>query len=343
MQCSHSSGSASPGPRSISGTASAIGLSLLLSLLTIFLLCSATNAAATTPTTAPALVINPAYAPPGSNIFLWGSGFDPYSSIDIYFDAIHLAITTTDGAGAFGGGSIQGGFAVPVPVSAIPGNHWIAATEHSGQKMARKQFLVRTDWAQFHFDAGHSGLNPYENVLGPANVAGLKPNWKYHTGGYGTSPVVANGAVYVPSNNGNLYALNATTGELLWTYTIAVAGPGVDYSPAVANGVVYVGPADGSLYALNSANGALLWTFPGAVTPPTVANGVVYFGCGSYVCAVNATTGAPLWQYTNIEGISDLAVGNGYVYFGSRDPATGTRVPSTCLTPAPELCCGATS
>jgi len=56
-----------------------------------------------------------------------------------------------------------------------------------------------------------------------------------------SSPAVANGVVYVGSGS-NVYALNASTGALLWTYTTA---SGVSSSPAVANGAVYVGSGGG--------------------------------------------------------------------------------------------------
>ncbi len=49
---------------------------------------------------------------------------------------------------------------------------------------------------------------------------------------------MANGVVYVGSSDDNVYALNASTGALLWKYT---TGNYVDSSPAVANGVVYIG------------------------------------------------------------------------------------------------------
>jgi outer membrane protein assembly factor BamB len=56
---------------------------------------------------------------------------------------------------------------------------------------------------------------------------------------------VANGVVYVGSYDGNVYALNASTGAKLWSY---LAGGG-DSSPAVANGVLYVGSRDYHVYA----------------------------------------------------------------------------------------------
>ena len=48
-----------------------------------------------------------------------------------------------------------------------------------------------------------------------------------------------------------LYALNATTGALLWSFT---AGGFVYSSPAAADGVVYVGSYNGNVYALGLAN-----------------------------------------------------------------------------------------
>jgi outer membrane protein assembly factor BamB len=57
---------------------------------------------------------------------------------------------------------------------------------------------------------------------------------------------VANGVVYVGSDDYNVYALNAKTGAKLWSYT---TGSVVESSPAVANGVVYVGSDDGNVYA----------------------------------------------------------------------------------------------
>jgi outer membrane protein assembly factor BamB len=94
--------------------------------------------------------------------------------------------------------------------------------------------------------------------------------------------------VYIGSSDGNLYALNANTGEKLWNYATG-GGP---TSPAVANGVVYIGAdvpgccgeSEGeNLYALNASTGVKLWSFrprtkSGAGISPAVANGMVFFG-----------------------------------------------------------------
>jgi outer membrane protein assembly factor BamB len=71
-----------------------------------------------------------------------------------------------------------------------------------------------------------------------------------------SSPGVANGVVFVGSNDGNIYAFDASGSDgcsgtpksclPLWT---GMTGAGVQSSPAIANGMVYVGSQDGKLYA----------------------------------------------------------------------------------------------
>jgi outer membrane protein assembly factor BamB len=144
--------------------------------------------------------------------------------------------------------------------------------------------------------------------------------WSFATGNSVTSsPAVANGVVYVGSTDDNVYALNAATGAELWSYT---TGNAVTSSPAVANGAVYIGSDDYNLYALNAATGALLWSFlTGPFSAPAVANGVVYIGSfNSNVYALNAATGAFLWSFHTGNLVdSSPAVANGVVYVGSVD------------------------
>jgi eukaryotic-like serine/threonine-protein kinase len=62
--------------------------------------------------------------------------------------------------------------------------------------------------------------------------------------------VVSDGVIYIGSYDHKLYALDAVTGDILWTYT---TGGGIAYSPTVANGMVYVGSNDGNIYAFKSS------------------------------------------------------------------------------------------
>src|SRR6201986_3365823 len=91
------------------------------------------------------------------------------------------------------------------------------------------------NWPQFHSDPCHTGYNASESILSPANVGNLVLDWKYDTGisVYVSSPAMANGVVYFGADDYKFYALNASSGIKLWSYT---TGNTVYASPAVANG-----------------------------------------------------------------------------------------------------------
>ena len=60
------------------------------------------------------------------------------------------------------------------------------------------------------------------------------------------------------SYDDKVYALNASTGTKLWSYTTR----GVVFSsPAFVNGVVYVGSGDSNLYALSTSTGTKIWSY----------------------------------------------------------------------------------
>ena len=108
-----------------------------------------------------------------------------------------------------------------------------------------------------------------------------------------SSPAVANGVVYVGSDDNKVYALNAATGIKIWSYS---TGGSVVSSPAVVNGVVYVGSEDDNVYALNAATGVKIWSYETGDevdSSPAVVNGIVYIGSDDYnVYALNAATGS---------------------------------------------------
>ena len=174
------------------------------------------------------------------------------------------------------------------------------------------------DWPMFRHDPAHSGVA--DEVVEPP----LELLWKYKTGNKViSSPAISGGIVYVGSYDGNVYALDATTGELKWKYKVE---DNIYSSPAVSGGVVYVGAHnnDNNIYALNAETGALEWKYKtiGCVpSSPAVSNGVVYFGSwGNNVYALDAKTGAVKWNY-QVENVvlSSPTVSGGVVYVGSHD------------------------
>jgi outer membrane protein assembly factor BamB len=63
---------------------------------------------------------------------------------------------------------------------------------------------------------------------------------------------VAGNIVYFGSYDDHVYALNATSGTLVWKHR---TGGHIESGPAIAAGAVYVGSDDGRLYALNASAG----------------------------------------------------------------------------------------
>lgn len=175
-----------------------------------------------------------------------------------------------------------------------------------------------------------------DHSINPTNVKRLTTKWVFTTGGdVSATPTVCGNAVYFPDWKGNLYAVNASNGHLIWSHKIAhyngAAGSVARVSPAVdqENDQLIIGDVLSETQAHNGANvmavdrktGALHWitqveTHLAAIITgsPVVFAGVAYVGVSSieeglaipttYPCcsfrgsvvALNAKTGAILWK-----------------------------------------------
>jgi polyvinyl alcohol dehydrogenase (cytochrome) len=185
-----------------------------------------------------------------------------------------------------------------------------------------------TDWPMYGFDLLRSRFNSTEGLINTNTVSQLDVRWFFSTGsGTGAvsaSPSVVDGVAYVGSWNGNMYALDAFSGQPLWTFNINDPNPGdrngfpgIQSSAAVSGGMVYFGGADGNVYALDAQTGTLVWktslgnpdtTVEGAHvwSSPALFDGKVYVGKSSHLdnpCvrgalfALDATTGAEVWRF----------------------------------------------
>lgn len=114
------------------------------------------------------------------------------------------------------------------------------------------------------------------------NTAGT-PIWSHPT----TRPVSASpafgtaaGIIYAAAWDSNVYALNAATGDLLWTFF---------------------------------AGGLAL-----SVSPVVDASGTVFIGSNLAMWGISGVTGVPLWTINNMPSIvySSAAIGNGTLYVG---------------------------
>ena len=140
-----------------------------------------------------------------------------------------------------------------------------------------------------------------------------------------SSPVVANGLVYVTSENAlgstvTLFCINASTGTQVWSTT------GTFLNFALANGYIYIDQAIepnlpgaalpfflGSISCLNASAGVYLWNqaYNFEVGMPVIGGGIVYFEAANLTFALNALTGAQIWNYTGIGNYFDSPVLDG--------------------------------
>lgn len=252
---------------------------------------------------------------PTSIVQVGGFGFGISESVMLSFDANAVGVATTDSNGTFS-------TSITVPGDALPGNHSIGAVGQTSAITAQGSFLVQTNWQQFGFDSGHTGFNPYENVLSTSSVQGLTLAWSHKAVNvhYAAPPAVADGLVFAATSNDQLLALNATSGSVVWI----VSNPGYLYTaPEVVNGIVYAASYDGTLSAFAEQTGNILWKISNPqnslFSQPAVAGGTLYVGSDK-LYAFNAASGVLLWSYAPAAlFFGRTAVANNIVYTGASD------------------------
>lgn len=170
---------------------------------------------------------------------------------------------------------------------------------------------------------GHdpAGTRATDGGIDSGSVSALTELWSFDVGGpVSATPVIAGGATYVGSYDGNLYARDLFSGAELWTYATgtAVLEPnlqidlGITGSAAVTGNAVYVGDAAANVHAIDRQSGQLRWRVQvdrqlnaSIWSSPVFANGVLYVGVASIakeagfrgsVVALDAETGERRWQ-----------------------------------------------
>ncbi|MFZ1081368.1 MAG: PQQ-binding-like beta-propeller repeat protein [Candidatus Kryptoniota bacterium] len=164
--------------------------------------------------------------------------------------------------------------------------------------------------------------------------------WAFKTGApVYSSPTYDGGSIYIGSDDGYLYRLDASTGAMVWKFQTSGI---IRCKPAIADSVVYFESDDGNLYGIDQNSGAKIWSLDignniRRVLPsltattgnywdymqssPCVDSGVVYVGSGdSSFYAVDAQSGTLKWKTKTGNIIrSSPCVCEGMVYVGSWD------------------------
>lgn len=140
--------------------------------------------------------------------------------------------------------------------------------------------------------------------------------------GTAMEPIVADGRLFVATHCGNLYAIQAESGEPLWRF--AAHGPFLQ-SPAVAGELVVAASADGMLWGLEAATGMRVWQWfgghAGFSASPTIAGPLVLIGTrGGDFVAVSLATGKLVWrQAWKVPIRQTAAVADGQVFVIAED------------------------
>jgi quinohemoprotein ethanol dehydrogenase len=176
------------------------------------------------------------------------------------------------------------------------------------------------------------------NQITTGNVATLKEAWHIHlNSGKGTqyrgeaTPLVYGGIMYMVTGNDDVFAIDATNGNVLWTYNDG-PHPGLTNvccgwdarGLAIGDGKVFVAELDGKVLALDQATGGLLWSATNGryqdgytmTMAPLYYNGEVVVGVsgseqgarGSET-AYDSQTGRRLWRFYNVPTPGDIGSG----------------------------------
>jgi quinohemoprotein ethanol dehydrogenase len=165
-------------------------------------------------------------------------------------------------------------------------------------------------------------------MIDAGNISKLGLAWSYDLDtdrGQEATPIVVDGVMYFTTAWSKVFAVNAATGALLWSYdpqvppewAVNACCDVVNRGAAVWKGKVFAATLDGRLIALDAATGKLDWqaltidpnfryTITGA---PRVAAGRVIIGNGGaemgvrgYVTAYDVDTGKQLWRFYTVPG-----------------------------------------
>lgn len=124
----------------------------------------------------------------------------------------------------------------------------------------------RTEWLHYGRDYGQQRFSPLDQVNG-SNVKRLVPKWIYQTGiaaTFQTSPLIADGIMYLTAPYSHVVALDAKTGRERWRYEHKRASEKTCCGPAnrgasIGYGKIFVATVDAHLVALDQATGKPVW------------------------------------------------------------------------------------
>ena len=216
----------------------------------------------------------------------------------------------------------------------LPACRQASVTSNIGRKPldVNESRLINADrepenWMTYGRTYDEQRFSPLSQV-NDRNVSQLGLAWYYNLDtnrGQEATPIVVDGVMYFTSAWSKVFALNAVTGEQLWSYDPKVPGKWavnaccdvVNRGVSAWNGKIFAGTLDGRLIALDAKTGRLVWetltidpssryTITGAPRvvkgKVIIGNGGAEFGVRGYVSAYDSETGKLVWRFYTVPG-----------------------------------------
>jgi len=217
----------------------------------------------------------------------------------------------------------------------IMGKRWLLAgacalglASLSGASAPSASLGGAAEWGAINGDSNETGYSRLATITA-ANAGRLGLAWSLDLPGEATleaAPLMVGGMLYFTGSQAKVYAVNAATGRIAWTFDPKTwehnpekmhYGFGANRGVAYANGRIFSASQDGRLFALDAVTGKQAWvvetTDPkGTMTisgAPRVFNGKVIIGQGGadfgnrgYVAAYDQATGRQVWKFFVVPG-----------------------------------------
>lgn len=190
-----------------------------------------------------------------------------------------------------------------------------------------------TDWSLHNADLGNRRYAPLDEI-NVSNVDKMVLKWSFEVGGAENlrqvTPLVVDGVMYFNAGS-KLYAVNAATGQQIWTAQVEPEFAGNGRGPTYADGRIYaygrkvmfavdaktgaVVESFGNKGRLQVADAAIRFKYPkqdatgyDMNSPPAYYNGTLYVGMalseahipGGLLVALDAATGAVKWAFKTV-------------------------------------------
>jgi quinohemoprotein ethanol dehydrogenase len=261
-----------------------------------------------------------------------------------------LTVAVIAGAATMAVGSITSGAQIPLApqftaaqLNAYAGNDWIT----NGGDIKNDRYSSLTQ-------------------ISPSNVGTLKQAWATdlgvcptHNSACGSeeaTPIEYGGVMYYQTPKSDVFALDATTGQVLWHYApvfdpgFSIGTGGREPGVAIGDGLIFAGQKDGNLVALNQQTGKVVWKTSlmpwqkgGSLDEaPLYYDGMVIEGTSgadggslsNTMEAVNANTGEILWTWNVVPQAAGALGANTWSFNGA---ITGSQYGGGAMWQTPAL------